>query len=167
MHQHTDRILIADSDGNPAAAIMVVYSSTNVGPIKKVEEFYGDHRTALRDVPAHNFLAILGDLNARLGPGDAPITYHESSNRNGEQLADLLTEHELRAVHTLFRKRMGKRWTFQDRTSGMLRQLDYILVRRKWRTSIQNTAVQLVRLHWLRPQSGFHEGATEPEGPQA
>ncbi|KAJ8416741.1 hypothetical protein AAFF_G00326190 [Aldrovandia affinis] len=34
---------------------------------------------------------------------------------------------------------MGKRWTFQDRATGMLRQLDYILVRRKWRNSVRNT----------------------------
>ncbi|KAJ8335845.1 hypothetical protein SKAU_G00391870 [Synaphobranchus kaupii] len=33
---------------------------------------------------------------------------------------------------------MGKRWTFQDRATSMLRQLDYILVRCKWRNSILN-----------------------------
>ena len=80
MHQHTDRILVADFDCNPATTIMVVYSPTNVAPVEKVEEFYGDLRTALWDVPSHNFLAILGDLYARLGTGDAPIRYHESTN---------------------------------------------------------------------------------------
>ena len=39
----------------------------------------------------------------------------------------------------MFEKRRGKRWTFQDRTTGTLRQLDYILVRRKWRNSILNS----------------------------
>ncbi|KAJ8361779.1 hypothetical protein AAFF_G00422150 [Aldrovandia affinis] len=79
-----------------------------------------------------------GDFNARLGPEDAPFTYHTNTNRNGEHLAALLTEHELLAANTLFRKRMGKRWTFQDRATSMRRQLDYILVRRKWRKSILN-----------------------------
>ncbi|KAJ8397433.1 hypothetical protein AAFF_G00439820 [Aldrovandia affinis] len=117
---------------------MVVYSPTNVAPVEEVEKFYEDLRTTVRDVPAHNFLAILGDFSARLGPDDTPFTYHDSTNRNGEHLAALLTEHELLAANTLFRKRMGKRWTFQDRATGMTRQLDYILVRRKWRTSILN-----------------------------
>ncbi|KAJ8384488.1 hypothetical protein AAFF_G00205090 [Aldrovandia affinis] len=134
VHQHTDRILIADFDGNP----VVMYSPTNVAPVEEVEKFYEDLRTTVRDVPAHNFLAILGDFNARLGPEDAPFTYHDSTNRNGEHLAALLMEHELLAANTLFRKRMGKRWTFQDRATGMTRQLDYILVRRKWRTLILN-----------------------------
>ncbi|KAJ8403068.1 hypothetical protein AAFF_G00359840 [Aldrovandia affinis] len=79
-----------------------------------------------------------GDFNARLGPEDAPFTYHTNTNRNGEHLAALLTEHELLAANTLFRKRMGKRWTFQDRATSMRRQLDYILVRKKWRKSILN-----------------------------
>ncbi|KAJ8362609.1 hypothetical protein AAFF_G00367560 [Aldrovandia affinis] len=103
-----------------------------------MERFYDDLRTAIHHVPAHNFLIILGDFNARLGPEDAPFTYHTNTNRNGEHLAALLTEHELLAANTLFRKRMGKRWTFQDRATSMRRQLDYILVRRKWRKSILN-----------------------------
>ncbi|KAJ8385190.1 hypothetical protein AAFF_G00191620 [Aldrovandia affinis] len=117
---------------------MSVYSPTNVALIEEVERFYDDLRTAIHHVPAHNFLIILGDFNARLGPEDAPFTYHTNTNRNGEHLTALLTEHELLAANTLFRKRMGKRWTFQDRATSMRRQLDYILVRRKWRKSILN-----------------------------
>lgn len=64
--------------------------------------------------------------------------YHDSTNRNSKHLADLLLEQELLAVNTLFQKKVGKRWTFQDRATGMLRQLDYILVRRKWKNSILN-----------------------------
>ncbi|KAJ8413758.1 hypothetical protein AAFF_G00082650 [Aldrovandia affinis] len=92
---------------------MSVYSPTNVALIEELERFYDDLRTAIHHVPAHNFLIILGDFNARLGPEDAPFTYHTNTNRNGEHLAALLTEHELLAANTLFRKRMGKRWTFR------------------------------------------------------
>ncbi|KAJ3613297.1 hypothetical protein NHX12_019547 [Muraenolepis orangiensis] len=126
VQQHTDRILVADFEGNPVTTVMSVYSPTNAAPVEDVEKFYDELRTAIHHVPAHNFLVILGDFNARLGPEDAPFTYHNNTNRNGEYLSTLLTEHELLAANTLFRKRMGKRWTFQDR-AGMLRQLDYIL----------------------------------------
>ncbi|KAJ3593132.1 hypothetical protein NHX12_005469 [Muraenolepis orangiensis] len=127
VQQHTDRILVADFEGNPVTTVMSVYSPTNAAPVEDVEKFYDELRTAIHHVPAHNFLVILGDFNARLGPEDAPFTYHNNTNRNGEYLSALLMEHELLAANTLFRKRMGKRWTFQDRASGMLRQLDYIL----------------------------------------
>ena len=106
---HTNRILSADFEGNPVTTVMSVYSPTNVAPIEEVEKFYDDLRTAIHHVPAHNFLIILGDFNARLGPEDAQFTYHTNTNRNGEHLAALLTEHELLAANTLFRKRMGKR----------------------------------------------------------
>ncbi|KAJ8351146.1 hypothetical protein SKAU_G00226220 [Synaphobranchus kaupii] len=138
VYRLTERILIADFDGNPGTTIMVVYSPTNVAPAEEVERFYEDLGTAISDVPAHKFIAVLGDFNARLGPEEARFAYHDATNRNGEHLATLLTEQELLAANTLFQKRMGKRWTFQDRASGMLRQLDYILVRRKWRNSVTN-----------------------------
>ena len=138
VYHHTDRILIAEFSSNPVTTVMVVYSPTNVAPPEEVERFYEDLSTAVRGVPAHNFLAILGDFNARIGPEDAPFPYHDSTNRNGTYLTALLMEHQLLAANTMFRKRTGKRWTFQDRASGMQRQLDYILVRQKWRNSILN-----------------------------
>ena len=114
VYHHTDRILIAEFSGNPVTTVIVVYSPTNVASSDEVEEFFEDLVTAVRDVPAHNFLAILGDFNARLGPEDAPFPYHDSTNRNGAYLTAFLTEHELLAANTIFRKRTGKRWTFRD-----------------------------------------------------
>ena len=137
-HPFSERILIAEFGGNPVTTIMAVYSPTNVSSVEDAEKFYRDLATAVRSVPAHNFLAILGDFNARLGQKDAPYTFHEDTNRNGTYLAALLLEQELLAANTMFRKRTGKRWTFQDRPTGMRRQLDYILVRRKWRNSVLN-----------------------------
>ena len=118
---------------------MCVYSPTNVAHhATEVEEFYIALRSAIQQTPAHNFLVILEDFNARLGPEDAPFPYHSSTNTNGEHLSALLMEQGLLAANTLFRKRMGKRWTFRDRGTNVLRQLDYILVRRKWRSSVLN-----------------------------
>ena len=88
---------------------MAVYSPTNVAPTEEAEKFYQDLATAVRSVPFHNFLAILGDFNTRLGQSDAPYTFHEDTNRNGGYLAALLLEQELVAANTMFRKRMDKR----------------------------------------------------------
>ena len=118
--------------------VIVTYSPTNASPTEEVETFYEELRAVISDVPAHNFLAVLGDLNARLGPEDVPFSMHSETNRNGKYLAETMTEHGLLAVNTQFRKKQGKRWTYQDRCTGMKRQLDYILVRRKWRNSVLN-----------------------------
>ena len=132
------RIMVAVFDGNPKTTVIVIYSPTNTADIGEVEEFYRDLRNTLRDVPAHNFLAVLGDFNARIGPDVAPFTFHSETNRNGSYLADLLIEFGLIAANAQFQKRRGKLWTYRCRMTDDLRQLDYILVRRKWRNSVQN-----------------------------
>ena len=108
--------MTAEFDGNPKTTVIVVYAPTNCADEVEVEEFYNDLRDTLQDVPAHNFLACIGDFNARLGPDEVPFTYHDVTNRNGKYLA--------------VKKRPGKLWTFMGST-GSLRQLDYILVSRK------------------------------------
>ena len=82
------RVLVAEFNGNPKSTVVVVYSPTNCATEEEVEEFYEVLGNTLQSIPAHNFLTVLGDFNARLGPEDAPYTYHESTNRNGRHLAD-------------------------------------------------------------------------------
>ena len=76
-------------------------------------------------------------MNARIGPEFAPHTYHDATNRNGNYLGDIMTEFQLLAANAQFQKRRGKQWTFEGPT-GALYQLDYILVRKKWRNSVLN-----------------------------
>ena len=91
--------MIAEFDGNPKTTVIVVYAPTNEADEEEVEVFYRDLRNTLQDVPAHNFLAIIGDLNARLGPEDAPFTFHAETNRNGKYLSELLAEFGLVAAN--------------------------------------------------------------------
>ena len=56
----------------------------------------------------HNFLACIGDFNARLGPDVVPFMYHDVTNRNGKYLVELLSEHSLIAANTLFSKTTRK-----------------------------------------------------------
>lgn len=132
------RVMCTTFSGNPATTIIVAYSPTNVAGVAEVEKFYDSLRAAIQDTPKHNFLSILGDFNARLGYEDVRFPYHANTNRNGEYLADLLSEYNLLAANTCFMKRPGKQWTFKDRSTGAKRQLDYILVRSKWRNSVLN-----------------------------
>ncbi|XP_075333123.1 uncharacterized protein LOC142391235 [Odontesthes bonariensis] len=68
VYHHTDRILSAEFSGNPVTTIIVVYSPTNVAPSDVEEKFFEDLVTAVRNVPAHNFLAILGDQTKSQDP---------------------------------------------------------------------------------------------------
>ena len=133
----SDRILRAEFDGNPRTTILVAYSPTNTAEESVVEEFYKTLRSTLQDIPAHNFLGVLADFNARIGPEIAPHVFHDSTNRNGSFLGDTLAEFGLIAANAQFQKRQGKLWTFKSPTDTLY-QLDYILIRRKWRNSLLN-----------------------------
>ena len=100
--------MCATFSGNPATTIIVAYSPTNVAEEAEVQKFYDSVRAAIQDTPKHNFLSILGDFNARLGHEDARFPFHVNTNRNGEHLADLLTENNLLAANTCFKKRPDK-----------------------------------------------------------
>jgi hypothetical protein len=81
---------------------------------------------------------VVGDYNARLGKEDANFTFHEATNRNGKFLLELALEKNLIIANTRFQKRTGKLWTFIS-PGGTKCQLDYILVRKKWKNSLLNS----------------------------
>ena len=84
---------------------------------------------------AHNFLLVIGDFNSRVGLDKAPYSYHDHTNRNGEQLLDYALENNLIISNTTFQKKSTKLWTC-ELPRGHKAQLDYILIRRKWKNSI-------------------------------
>ena len=132
------RIMIIELEGNPKITLICAYSPHNSSPENEVEDFYDTLRSTLDSVPPHNFLAILGDFNAKLGPDDVKFTYNESSNRNGEMLIDFMEEYNLFSSNTNFMKPKSQLWTFEY-PSGSRAQIDYILYRKKWRNSIKDS----------------------------
>ena len=80
---------------------------------------------------------IVGDYNARIGRTDSNYPFHDSTNRNGKYLVDLAIEKSLVIANIHFRKKEGKLWTYII-PGGCKCQLDYILIRRKWRNSLLN-----------------------------
>ena len=137
VRSYTNRILIANFQGNPATTVITTYCPTNVVDEDIVEGHFDNLKRAVDSVPAHNVLLVIGDFNARIGPEDGRYTYHESTNRNGKYLADMAMEKGLIIANTQFCKKKGKLWTYIS-PGGSKCQLDYILVRRKWRNSMLN-----------------------------
>ena len=132
-----NRILLANLTGNPKTTIIVTYSPTSASTDEEINGYYHSLRRCIDSVPAHSFLMVLGDLNARIGNDDARHTLHSSTKRNGKLLLDLVMEKDLIITNTYFRKRPGKLWTYIG-PGGHKAQLDYIITRCKWRNSVLN-----------------------------
>ena len=114
LQSYSKRVLSATYCGNPATTVIVAYSPTNVWTESDLELFYDQLRSAIQDTPRHNFLVVLGDVNARLGPNDVTFPFHSSTNRNCVFLRELVKEYNLLVTNTQFEKKLGKRWTFCD-----------------------------------------------------
>ena len=134
---HNERIFVVNFQGNPATTVIVTYCPTNVVNEDVIEDHFDNLRQAIDSIPAHNMLILLGDFNARIGPEDAKFPFHEATNRNGKLLAELAIERNFVIANTSFQKKKGKRWTYIS-PGGTKCQLDYILVRKKWRNSLIN-----------------------------
>ncbi|XP_030839582.1 uncharacterized protein LOC115923289 [Strongylocentrotus purpuratus] len=137
MRSHSDRILVANFQGNPATTVITTYCPTNVVNEDIIEGHYNNLRRAIDSIPAHNVLLVVGDFNARIGPEDAKYTYHETTNRNGKYLVDMAVEKNLVIASGQYCKKKGKLWTYIS-PGGSKCQLDYILIRKKWRNSLNN-----------------------------
>ena len=131
------RVIIADFEGSPKTTIISCYSPHNNSSDADIDHFYNTLRSTLEYVPAHNFLVILGDFNAKLGSNDAKFTFHANTNRNGEHLVDLMEEFNLCSAKSKFMKSKHQLWTYQY-PNGDRAQLDYILVRKKWQNSVKD-----------------------------
>ena len=77
VRNHTERILVINFSGNPAAAVILTYSPTNASPEDEVQQYYDNLCRAVESVPAHNVLIVTGDFNARLGKEHVDFPFHE------------------------------------------------------------------------------------------
>ena len=101
-----ERILVANFSGNPATTIIVHYSPTEGSA--DAEDHYNQLADAIRTIPKHNVLFVIGDFNAHLGKDFALFSYHDTTNSNGNFMIDLCQESDLVVTNTMFQKRKGK-----------------------------------------------------------
>ena len=138
------RVLTISFNGNPRLTTITAYSPTEAAQVEVAEDFHNTLRQAMNDVPAHHLLMTLGDLNARLGKEseeDPRWYFHTRTNRNGELLRDTAQECDMEISNIRFRKKANKMWTHLSDGTLNKGQIDYILIRRKWKNSLKNTEV--------------------------
>ena len=131
------RIMIAHFNGNPLTTVIIHYSPCEGS--NEAEDHYRSLLDATTSIPRQNVLLTIGDFNAHVGTNDTfKYTYHRNNNQNGRLLIDYAEETNMMIANTFFRKRTGKLWTFMSDSTGAKTQVDYILIRRKWKNSLHN-----------------------------
>ena len=106
-------------------------------------------------------VVVMGDMNLRLPRSTPGITgkycVHGRADQGGERLMDLMYQHDLCAVSTMFRPRPGGRTiaegknksqslgsaTYIPKTGGEgPKQIDYVLMSRRWSSSVESSRVR-------------------------
>ena len=131
-----NRIIIATFDGNPKTTVIVHYSP--VEGDEESEDHYKHLSDAVRQVPKHNMLVVMGDFNAHLDRTIVKHSYHENSNSNGKIVKSFIQEADLFVANGHFQKKPAKLWTYLSDMSGRKTQVDYITINKKWKNSVHN-----------------------------
>ena len=123
------KIMFASFNGNPCTTIVSCYCPTNANDETNIIAFYNELSSFVRHIPKHNVPIIGGDMNALIGKDENnKFCLHNSSNRNGEYLANFSLENRLVCLNTKFQKWEGKLWTYPDTSKA---HLDYIFISKK------------------------------------
>ena len=134
------------------ASIFAVYSPPN--PINDTSEakaasenFYTLLQSFIASVSSHDMIIVLGDFNARVSKAalSSVVGPHctDECNFNGKQLLDLCACNNLLITNTWFRHKAVHQLTWY-RDSDCSRPghlIDYVLVKRRFRTSVLDTHV--------------------------
>ena len=96
-------------------------------------------------MPLHDYLIVQGDFNVCVanssGLYDAavgPVTV-DTLNHNGEWLFDCCITHALSVTNTWFVRRDIAMHTWYSNDGKTKKMLDYIIVRRRWLSSVQSS----------------------------
>ena len=122
--------------------VIQVYALTSNAEEAEVERFYGDLRDLLELTPKKVVLFIIGDRITKVGSQETPgITGKfglRVQNEAGQRLIEFCQENALVIANTHFQQHMRRFYTWTSPDGQHRNQIDYILCRQKWRSSIQS-----------------------------
>ena len=114
------------------------------------DSFYGDLLDCYRRIPSRDVVFVCGDFNAQIGEvaGDEKknVGKYTIGRRtdNGDRLLSFAMHNDLVIANTLFHRRLHQLGTWKSNNRPRVRnQIDYIVVPRRWRSSILDS-----RTHW-------------------
>ena len=150
----SERIVYCRLRAHPVNITLVsVYSPINPQPGQTAAEvasdsFYSDLQRTIDKVPSGDMLLILGDLNARVSKrqhhaGSSVVGPHavDQLNENGQRLTDFCAHNDLIISNTFFKHKRVHQTTWMHPGTKEWHMLDYTLVNRKFRTSVEDVRV--------------------------
>ena len=121
--------------------VIQVYAPTSNTEEAEVEQFYEDLQDLLELTPTKDVLFIIGDRNAKVGSQETPGVTGKFGlgvwDESGQRLLEFCQENALVIANTPFQQHKRRLYTWTSPDGQCRNQIDYILCRQRWRSSIQ------------------------------
>lgn len=125
------------------AHFVQIYAPTSTSSEVEIEAFYGRLEEVLTDIPNRDLLFILGDFNAKVGKSsevERAVGKFGLGQRNerGDRLLEFCIQQNLAITNTLFKHHPRRQFTWRSPDGRTKNQIDYILIKQRWRSSATN-----------------------------
>jgi len=127
------------------ATIFQVYAPTSAASDVEIDLFYANLQTQLSKTRPNDVVMVIGDFNAKVG---SDMSTNRSAvgpfglgnaNERGEQLVHFCNMNNMIITNTCFQQQKANRlWTWESPDGVTHNQIDFIIVNRKWRSSVMN-----------------------------
>ena len=123
--------------------IIQVYAPTSDASDENLESFYNTVEEALDKTPPMDLLVMMGEWNTKVGKAErknSHIVIHGlgEQNERGVKLAECCISNDLTIDNTIFPHHPRGLYTWRSPGERTRNQIDYIMVKRWWRTSLLN-----------------------------
>ena len=139
----SDRILLVRIHGKPFnLSIIQVYAPTSASSEEEIEDFYIDLEDAYKKCGNHDIVAVMGDLNAKVGGEQDPlleiVEKHGLGERNdhGDLWIDWCVTHGQVIINTWFKHHQRHLYTWKSPGDGVRNHIDYITMNKRFRNAI-------------------------------
>ncbi|CAH2085157.1 unnamed protein product [Euphydryas editha] len=128
----SERVAILNLNiNNRKISLIQVYVPTESASKDDIDKFYETLNEAMKI--AHKEVHVMGDFNAKIGQPRADeylimkLNGYGTRNTRGERLIEFALEHKLSIINTFFKKRSGRKWTWQSPNGQYKNEIDYVL----------------------------------------
>ena len=138
-----ERLLLCKLKGNPFDIVIIqAYAPTADSSEEEIEKFYDDLNMALKQTKSMDIIYVLGDFNAKVGRNVvSPVAGKfglGTQNERGERLVNFCEQHSFTILNTYFQHPQRRLYTWISPGDVRRNQIDYILVKSRFRNSIRN-----------------------------
>jgi hypothetical protein len=142
--QHSDRLVMVKVQAEPTDLVIIqVYMPTTGHDDEEVDNVYEELENIIDEQKGNDNVVIMGDWNAVVGEGK---DQHEIGdyglglrNERGEKLVNFCRRQKLMATNTWFQQQKRRRYTWKMPGDNGRYQLDYILIRQRYRNGVKNS----------------------------